>query len=946
MFDPVNVTGNRIPRPRLSTWAAGTAVATVVLALLPVTAAHAATSITINGTATGRRFDGVGAISGGGGTSRLLPDYPVQQQSEILDYLFKPNVGANVQILKVEIGGDTNSTNGAEASHMRTATDLNCNRGYEWWLMQQAKARNPNVKLAGLAWGAPGWLGSFTSTDTINYLIKWIGCAQQHGLTIDYIGGQNEAGYDKSWLEQFKSALKANNLSTQLIGGDEIGEAWGIVDDMNSDATLRGAVDIAGVHYPCQNDGGPADNCLPPSGTNPAGLSKPVWASEHGSQNLDTGAPALARALNRDYIDARITALLHWNLVDATYPTLPDPGDSLMQANTPWSGAYRLGKQLWVMAHTAQFAQPGWQYLDSATGYLGGNRNNGSYVALKSPNGRDYSTIVETTRATAAQPVTFTVTGGLSTGAVHVWATNLNSSNQSDFFVHTTDVTPSGGSYTVTLQPGYVYSLTTATGQGKDVTTPPPPAGLAIPYADNFDSYPAGSLAHYFADDAGGFDTAPCANGHTGMCYRQEIATAPIEWPIGSSSPPVTVVGDPNWTNYQVKVDADLQQAGTADLIGRSEGVSQFGPGGSQGYHFRIDSSGSWRLFKEDGDANDTTLASGSRTIGTGTWHTLTLNLNSTNIQASIDGTQVASVTDSTYHNGQVGLLVSKWHNAMFDNFAVDAPGGPGGPSISSIDDSQFSYSGTGWQHCAPCGDTNLFNDSNSWDNVAGDSATVSFTGTQVAFYGVLDPQHGIGAVSVDGGKETNLDFYSATRAGDHLMWTSPVLTNGAHTFKLRVTGTKNASSTGTYVVPDRVDVTAGSSPPPPPPNVTTVDDPALGYTGAGWRHCSGCGADLYNGTNSWDNTTGDSATYAFAGTRIALYGVLDPQHGIGAVSVDGGAESTIDFYSASRSGNHLMWTSPVLTAGAHTFKLRVTGTKNASSSNTFVVPDRVDVTA
>ena len=155
---------------------------------------------------------------------------------------------------------------------MRSATDLNCNRGYEWFLMEQAKARNPNIKLAGLAWGAPGWLGSFNSTNTINYIIKWIGCAQQHGLTIDYTGGQNEAGYDKSWLEQLKSALRANNLSTQVIGGDEIGEVWNIVDDMNSDATLRGAVDVAGVHYPCQNDGGPADNCLPPSGTNPAGL--------------------------------------------------------------------------------------------------------------------------------------------------------------------------------------------------------------------------------------------------------------------------------------------------------------------------------------------------------------------------------------------------------------------------------------------------------------------------------------------------------------------------------------------------------------------------------------------------------------------------------------------------------------------------------------------------
>src|SRR2546430_873833 len=99
-------------RGRTGLIAAG-AVGAVVLALLPATSAHAATSITINGTGSGRRFDGVGAISGGGGTSRLLPDYPAQQQSEVLDYLFKPGFGANLQILKVEIGGGTNSTNGA-----------------------------------------------------------------------------------------------------------------------------------------------------------------------------------------------------------------------------------------------------------------------------------------------------------------------------------------------------------------------------------------------------------------------------------------------------------------------------------------------------------------------------------------------------------------------------------------------------------------------------------------------------------------------------------------------------------------------------------------------------------------------------------------------------------------------------------------------------------------
>jgi hypothetical protein len=40
------------------------------------------------------------------------------------------------------------------------------------------------------------------------------------------------------------------------------------------------------------------------------------------------------------------------------------------------------------------------------------------------------------------------------------------------------------------------------------------------------------------------------------------------------------------------------------------------------------------------------------------------------------------------------------------------------------------------------------------------------------------------------------------------------------------------------------------------------------------------------------------------------------------------------------------MWTSPVLASGGHTFRLRVTGTRNTSSTNTFVVPDRVDITS
>src|SRR4029079_14417807 len=156
-------------------------------------------TVIIDGSSEGRIFDGIGARSAGAST-RLLIDYQEPYRSQILDYLFKPGYGAALQHLKVEIGGDTNSTDGAESSHEHAAGDLNCDRGYEWWLMAQAKARNPGIKLYGLAWGAPGWVGkTFWTDDTTKYLLSWLGCAKAHNLTIDYLGGWNEKGFDKSW---------------------------------------------------------------------------------------------------------------------------------------------------------------------------------------------------------------------------------------------------------------------------------------------------------------------------------------------------------------------------------------------------------------------------------------------------------------------------------------------------------------------------------------------------------------------------------------------------------------------------------------------------------------------------------------------------------------------------------------------------------------------------
>jgi hypothetical protein len=131
-----------------------------------------------------------------------------------------------------------------------------------------------------------------------------------------------------------------------------------------------------------------------------------------------------------------------------------------------------------------------------------------------------------------------------------------------------------------------------------------------------------------------------------------------------------------------------------------------------------------------------------------------------------------------------------------------------------------------------------------------------------------------------------------------------------------------------------------------------TIDDSVTGtglnqfnYVGVHWQHCVSCqiGQTYYNMSNSWNNFFNEYLSFTFIGTHIDFYGVHDPGHGIGAASIDGGPEKTIDFYGAQTFGNQLMYSNDA-PYGMHVFKLRVTGMHNPLSSDVFVVPDRIDV--
>ncbi len=118
----------------------------------------------------------------------------------------------------------------------------------------------------------------------------------------------------------------------------------------------------------------------------------------------------------------------------------------------------------------------------------------------------------------------------------------------------------------------------------------------------------------------------------------------------------------------------------------------------------------------------------------------------------------------------------------------------------------QFNYTGSGWVHGTSTSDPYL-NNTLSYSNVVNNIVSVSFTGNKVEFYSAKASHHGIVAMSIDNGAETNVDLYSASRQSFVMVFRSASLVQGTHTIKIRVTGTKNPAATGTYAIIDYIKI-------------------------------------------------------------------------------------------------------------------------------------------
>lgn len=632
-------------------------------------------TIVLDGASKGRIFDGLGAASAGA-SSRLLIDYPEPQRSQILDYLFKPGYGAALQHLKVEIGADVNSTDGSEPSHMRTPSDHDSSRGYEWWLMAEAHKRNPHILLEILPWGAPRWVNpdpaakSLYTPKMADYVVDFIETAKcDYGLDIGVTGIWNEKVYDAVYVKELYRKLREQHLATKIICCDEYpGEGTGqfaIADEILKDPELAADIDVIGVHYPLEHGKITTTDAARRTG-------KPLWSSEDQpnggggpfvSRDWPIGGRILAHLYNRNYLEGTFTSTEIWSPITSYYDNLAAPNSGLMYANTPWSGHYDVQGTIWATAHTTQFAQPGWQYLDSSSGNL---PEKGTYVSLRSPDNKDWSVVLETIDAPSPQKVQFRLAGGLAAGTVHIWETNNTRT-----FEHVADVKPEHGMFEYNFDPDSLYSLTTTTGQGRGAAQPPAAKPFPLPYADDFDNTSVGKSPKYLSDQDGAFEVHPC-EVRPGQCLEQVITDIPIPWsPLPD---PFTLAGDASWTDYRVSTDVHFLSQAPAVLMGRIDSANVFTDDKARwpsGYVLRLRPDGTWDLLSTEFKKPAVTLASGTIPLDAHQWHQLGLVFHGNQITATIDG-KPASTAESTAHAHGMFALGTEWNHVQFDNLRVE----------------------------------------------------------------------------------------------------------------------------------------------------------------------------------------------------------------------------------------------------------------------------------
>ncbi|HEX8628325.1 MAG TPA: hypothetical protein VF755_09160 [Catenuloplanes sp.] len=209
-------------------------------------------------------------------------------------------------------------------------------------------------------------------------------------------------------------------------------------------------------------------------------------------------------------------------------------------------------------------------------------------------------------------------------------------------------------------------------------------------------------------------------------------------------------------------------------------------------------------------------------------------------------------------------------------------------------------------------------------------------TGTSVSVLGRTSAAGGRADVYLDGVRQsaTPISFHSSVAAHRRTMYSRSGLANGRHTLMVRVTGTKVAAATSTYVELDAF--VAGG--------VTYQENSAAVRTGFARVANPAASAGSYDTTTQERDPTGAQYAFVFRGTSFSWQATKLPNGGSAAVYIDNVYRGTVAQYARVATVNAVVYRSPVLADGVHQVRLVATGVVPAGSSGGHVSVDLLSV--
>jgi len=277
---------------------------------------------------------------------------------------------------------------------------------------------------------------------------------------------------------------------------------------------------------------------------------------------------------------------------------------------------------------------------------------------------------------------------------------------------------------------------------------------------------------------------------------------------------------------------------------------------------------------------------------------------------------------------------------------AADIVGGlrqaaPAGPALTRSEDtdSKIVWDGSWTVAAYPARSGGGWHYANS----AGSAAHLAFTGSRFDIVGSTAPSYGRALVTVDGTTQYWADFYTSGYVHNKKVLSVTGLSNEPHTISIEWSGTKNASSSGTAIGLDALDVvgTMSQAVLPGYPIVRYEEtEPSILKSGS-W--VTSVAAKRSGGSWLYSNSSGSATDLTFSGTRIEMRVAKAPNYGIARVLLDG-VPYSVDMYSSGYVHNVLGWSSGKIPDGVHTLRIEWTGTKNPASTGTGIGMDAVDI--